>query len=80
VLEEVGTSQCHSIAVNCECGGVATRIIRNVMAIVPDGFKSIRPYRPEVANVKADTEHICKQRNWNPKKFLDDSFYNGSRE
>jgi putative FmdB family regulatory protein len=70
----------HPREVTCICGGPSYQLIKAVTAIVPYEFKAIKPYTPEVGDVKRETEEVCRKRGWNPKDFLDDSFYDGTRE
>ena len=61
----------HPIMVKCHRGGVGKQLIRSVAAIVPYEFKSVKPFTPEVCDVKRETEEVCRKKGWNPAQFLD---------
>jgi len=79
-IEQTFSVQNHPTSVSCICGGMAERVISAVGVIIPYKFKTIKPYTPEISDVKRETEEICSKKGWNPHTYLDDSFYNGSRE
>jgi len=63
----------HPKEVFCICGGAGHQLIRSVKAIIPYHMKSVKPYTPELSDVRRETEHVCAVKGWNPNEFLDDT-------